>query len=43
MKYETAIKAGKYVLVAHGTADEVANARKIIENTKAIESQVHHI
>jgi uncharacterized membrane protein len=43
MKYETAIKAGKYVLVAHGTADEVANAKKIIENTKAIESQVHHI
>jgi len=43
VKYETAIKAGKYVLVAHGTADEVANAKKIIENTKAIESQVHHI
>jgi hypothetical protein len=42
LRYETAIKAGKYVIVAHGTADEVANAKKIIEGTKAIESVVHH-
>ena len=42
VKYETAIKAGKYVLVAHGTADEVANAKKIIEDTEVIESDVHH-
>jgi hypothetical protein len=42
VRYETAIKAGKYVIVAHGTADEVANAKKIIENTEAIESNVHH-
>jgi len=42
LKYETAIKAGKYVIVAHGTADEVANAKKIIEDTEAIESDVHH-
>ena len=42
VKYETAIKAGKYVIVAHGTADEVANAKKIIENTEVIESDVHH-
>jgi len=42
IKYETAIKAGKYVIVAHGTADEVANAKKIIEGTEAIESDVHH-
>ena len=43
LKYETALKAGKYVIVAHGTSDEVANAKKIIENTEAIESDVHHI
>jgi len=43
LKYETAIKAGKYVIFAHGTADEVANAKKIIEDTEAIESDVHHI
>ena len=42
LRYETAIKAGKYVIVAHGTADEVANAKKIIDNTEAIESDVHH-
>jgi hypothetical protein len=42
LKYETALKAGKYIIVAHGTADEVANAKKIIENTEAIESDVHH-
>jgi len=41
VKYETAIKAGKYVIVVHGTADEVANAKKIIEGTEAIESAVH--
>jgi len=42
LKYETALKAGKYVLLAHGTADEVANAKEIIENTEVIESDVHH-
>ncbi len=42
IKYETAIKAGKYVIVAHGTVDEVTNAKKIIEGTKAIESVVHN-
>ena len=42
VRYETAIKAGKYVIVAHGTADEVANAQKTIEGTDAIESGVHH-
>jgi uncharacterized membrane protein len=43
LKYETAIKAGKYVLIAQGTVDEVANARKNIAKTKAIESAVHFL
>jgi hydrogenase maturation factor len=43
VRYETAIKAGKYVLIAHGTADEVANAKENISKTKAIESVVHDI
>ena len=43
VRYETAIKAGKYVLIAHGTADEVAKAKKNIERTKAIESVVHDL
>jgi hypothetical protein len=42
LKYEAAIKAGDYLVVAHGTADEVAKAREIIEGTKALESAVHH-
>jgi hypothetical protein len=42
VRYETAIKAGQYIVVAHGTADEVVNAKKIIEDTEVIESEVHH-
>jgi uncharacterized membrane protein len=43
LRYETAIKAGKYVLVAHGTVDEVSKAKEIIEGTEAVESAVHHV
>jgi uncharacterized membrane protein len=32
--YETAIKAGNYVVVAHGTADEAAKARDIMSTLK---------
>jgi hypothetical protein len=30
VQYETAIKAGKYLVVAHGTAAEAAKAREIL-------------
>ena len=30
LEYETEIKVGKYMLLAHGTADEVAQAREIL-------------
>lgn len=33
MKYETAIKTDQFLVIAHGTAAEVATAKKIIENT----------
>jgi hypothetical protein len=33
VRYETALKAGKFVLIAHGTAEEVAQARKILAAT----------
>ncbi len=33
LQYETAIKTGKFVVIAHGTAQEVARAREIIKNT----------
>jgi len=35
VKYETSIKAGKFVLVAHGTADEVAKARDMLKTSGA--------
>jgi hypothetical protein len=35
VKYETSIKAGKFVLVAHGTAEEVAKARDLLKNSGA--------
>ncbi len=31
LKYEEAIKAGQYVLVVHGSAEEVARARELLE------------
>ena len=34
MKYETAIKAGEYLVVAHGTADEAARAKNILSTFK---------
>jgi hypothetical protein len=35
LKYETAIKTGKYVLIAHGSAAEAESAREIINSTNA--------
>ena len=32
--YETAIKAGEYLVVAHGTADEAAEAKNILSTLK---------
>jgi hypothetical protein len=33
LRYETAIKTGKFVVVAHGTAEEAIQAREIIHRT----------
>ena len=35
LKYETAIKSDKFVVIAHGTADEVAKAKSILETAGA--------
>jgi len=35
VKYEKSIKAGKFVLVAHGTAAEVAKARDLLKTSGA--------
>ena len=35
LQYETAIKTGKFVVIAHGTPEEVTSARKIINRTNS--------
>jgi hypothetical protein len=41
VRYETAIKVNKYLLVAHGTAAEVAKAKDILKTTKPAELDEH--
>ncbi|MGC2171860.1 MAG: general stress protein [Candidatus Sulfotelmatobacter sp.] len=41
LKYETALKADQFVLIAHGTATEVARARDIIQTTHPADLNVH--
>ncbi len=42
IKYEMALKADKFLLIAHGTPDEVNRAKSIIDGTKPAEAAVHH-
>jgi len=41
IQYETALKADKFLLLAHGAADEVARARGILQTTHPLEIAVH--
>jgi hypothetical protein len=41
LRYETEIKNGKLLLVAHGAADDVERARKLLEQTHAESTTVH--
>jgi hypothetical protein len=41
IKYETSIKAGKFLLIAHGAADEVQKARAILQNSGAEQVSLH--
>jgi uncharacterized membrane protein len=41
VKYETAMKADQYLLLVHGTSDEVAIAKNIIQGTSHISYAVH--
>jgi hypothetical protein len=41
LKYETAISAGKYLLIAHGGEEDVSRAQEIIQETDA-EAIDHH-
>ncbi len=41
VKYETAIKSNKFLVIAHGTTAEVAKAKSILETTGAAEIGQH--
>ena len=41
VKYESALKSDKFLLLAHGTADEVAKAKSIMQTTYPVEVAVH--
>ena len=41
VKYETALKSDKFLVIAHGSADEVARAKSIMESTSKEELVVH--
>ena len=41
LQYETAVKSGNYVLVAHGTREDVAKAKSIVEQTDVTNTVTH--
>ena len=41
LQYETSLKAGKFMLVVHGTPDEVARSREILSACGASETELH--
>ena len=41
LKYETALKADKFVLIAHGSSDDVIHAKEILSGTRS-ETLDHH-
>jgi hypothetical protein len=43
LQYETAVKSGKYVLIAHGSDVETVHAREIISRTKPEALQEHQV
>ncbi len=42
VEYETALKSDKFLLVAHGTAEEVAKARDILQTTHPVGAVAVH-
>jgi hypothetical protein len=38
IKYETALKADKYVVIVHGSADDIAKASEVLGSSKALET-----
>ncbi|MBW1781192.1 MAG: DUF1269 domain-containing protein [Deltaproteobacteria bacterium] len=42
IKYETAVKADKFLVIVHGTEDDVTQAKEILQSTDAVESEAHY-
>ena len=43
VKYELALKSDKFLLLIHGTADEVAKAKNIMQTTHPVEVAIHAV
>ncbi|MBN1842608.1 MAG: DUF1269 domain-containing protein [Deltaproteobacteria bacterium] len=43
IKYETDLKADKFLAIAHGTADEVKRAHDIIKKMNVVDATVHSV
>jgi len=41
VQYEAALKADKFLLLAHGTMDEVAQAKNILQTTHPLQMEMH--
>lgn len=41
LKYQQSLQAGKFLVVAHGTAEEVTRATEILEGVEAISVEMH--
>ena len=41
LKYETAVKNDKFLVLAHGTREQVESARSILDNNKGEDATVH--
>ncbi len=41
LEYETAVKNGQILLVAHGTAEEVERAKDLLDDSQAKTTTVH--
>ncbi len=42
LKYETSLKSDKFLLVAHGSREEVEKAKTVLDTTSATETTIHH-
>ncbi|MEZ4334103.1 MAG: general stress protein [Myxococcota bacterium] len=42
LRYETALRADKFLLLVHGSGNEVEKAREIMDQNKAVETAIHN-